>query len=406
MKAASTLQPADPYLHLYLSMLYLATSRDQQVLEHAKASLPLLVNDPTTAFQMAKACLRADRADEAAAIANELNQAGRFTLDQNRELARLFFENHSYGEAAEQFRVLVATDPASWENKFNLAVALLNSKKADQALTVLEPLAVNRIGDSKVLGLLGSAYETANKIPEALEAYRKETVANPQEPDGYLDYSQLLMSLSRYDEAEQFLTAGLALVREPYPLYMRLGSVQMMASKYDKARELFQKALDEHPEISVGYIALAQLSFKSGQNDQAEKLLEAARQKIKSDFLLEYYYGLSLDRVGRKEEAVISFERAIHLNPGVAEIHFELGRVYFETDRIAPAQTELEKAIQIEPQFAKSYVYLSRIYARLGNSEKAHQLADQARRLKQNEREGAAKAQESRLQSLQPIVSQ
>ncbi|MDQ2842558.1 MAG: tetratricopeptide repeat protein [Acidobacteriota bacterium] len=406
LNTALHLQPDDPYPHFYLVMLYLATSRDQQAVEQVKPSLPLLVNDRDTAFQLGKACFRMNRTDQAASIVNRLDSGDGFTLDERRELANLFFEKHSYLEAAEQFRRIVSADANSWENKFNLAVALLNAKKADEAIKILGPLAAERPNDAKTVSLLGSAYEGANKMPEALEAYKREAYANPQESDGYLDYTRLLMDLARYDEAQQFVAAGLKVVREPYPLYMRLGSVQMMASKYDQARESFQRAVDEHPEISVGYVALAQICFKTGQNEQAAKLLADARQKLKPDFLLEYYYGLSLDRLGKQGDAVTAFEKAVALNPDVAEIHFELGKLYFGTNRIDEARAQLEKSIQINPHYAKSYVYLSRIYARLGDSEKAHRLADQARQFKQDEREESVRSQESRLRSFQPLQSE
>ena len=406
LNTALHLKPDDPYPHLYLAILYLATARDQQAVEQVKPSLPLLVNDRVTAFQLAKACLRVNQPEQAVAIVSTPGSGDGFTLGERRELADLFFQKHSYLAAAEQFRRIVSTDQNSWQNKFNLAVALLNAKKADEAATILEPLAVERPNDAKTFSLLGSAYESANRMPQALKAYQKEAYANPQESDGYLDYTRLLMDLARYDEAQQFVIAGLKVVHEPYPLYMRLGSVQMMASKYDQARESFQRAVDEHPEISVGYVALAQICFKTGQNEQAAKLLADVRQKLKPDFLLEYYYGLSLDRLGRQGEAIAAFEKSVALNPDVAEIHFELGKLYFGTNRVDQARAQLEKSLQVDPHYAKSYVYLSRIYARLGDSEKAHRLADRARQFKQDEREESVRSQESRLRSFQPLQSQ
>ena len=399
LNTAVRLQPGDPYAHFYLAMLYLARSWDQQAIEEIKPSMPLLANDPSVAFQLIKSCFRVGRTEQAVSVVSAANGEIGFTLDQRRELAGLFFNKQLYPEAAEQFRRIAANSQSSWEDRFNLAGALLSEKKFDEAISILTRLAPERPNDIRIFGLLGSAYESANQMPQALDAYKKEVQANPQEADAYLDYSRLLMDLARYREAEQFIAAGLHVVREPYPLYMRLGSVQMISSKYDQAREFFQKAIDEHPEISVGYVALAQLCFKTGQNEQAATLLADARHKLKPDFLLEYYYGLSLDRLGKQDDSVAALERAVALNSDIAEIHFELGRLYFETNRTDPARAELEKAIQMEPRFAKSYVVLSRIYARLGDSGKAHQLAEQAKQCKQDEREESVRSQESRLRS-------
>lgn len=275
--------------------------------------------------------------------------------------------------------------------------------------------------DRDVLFLLGEAYQKAanQEIEQVLALAVRKPLYHQAYGDIYRDqgiwdraevhYRRALQEdpkwpgahLARYNEAQEFITAALKRAREPYPLYMRLGSVQMMASQYNQARESFQKAVDEHPELSVGYVALAQICFKKGQDEKAEKLLANARHTLKPDFLLEYYYGPSLKRLGKQDEAIAAFERAVALNRDVAEIHYELGKLYFETKRLDAARAELAKSIHVDPHFSKSYVFLSRIYVRLGDSEKAHLLANQAKRLQKDERDESVRCRESRLKSFQ-----
>ena len=398
LTSAIDLQPQDPYPHFYLAMLYLATARNDRLIEQVPPSLPLMSNDADIAFRIAKACAETNRADLALAIGEKSS----LTAGQQRELAALLFGKNQYAQASELFRRVASAQP-TWEDNYNLAIALLNDKKLDEAITLLEHLASERADNPDVLAVLGSAYESQNKMPEALAAYQKEAAIRPQEADRYLDYSRLLMDLARYDECVQFVSEGLQRVRDPYALYMRLGSVQMMASKNEQARTYFQKALDERPEIPVAYVAIAQLYFKNGQNEEAAKVLADARQKLKPDFLLEYYYGLALDRLGRQAEAVTALGNASSLNPDLADIHYELGRLYFETNRMEPARKELSRAIELKAHYSKAYLYLSRIYLRLGDSGKAHQLAEEARRLKQEEQEYGARSQDSRFRNLQPL---
>jgi tetratricopeptide (TPR) repeat protein len=348
----------------------------------------VLGSDPAVSFEIAKACVRAGQIAKATSIMGLLRKEEGASLPQQREFAMSLFQKSAYKQAADEYRHLVAAEPNSWEDRYNLAVALLNSNQGPEAVAILQSLARQRPNDVKVLSVLGSVYEASKKVPEALEAYKAEARIEPREADRYLDYTRMLMDLNRYQEAEDFIEDGLKVVRDPYPLYMRLGSIRMMGGRIEEARACFEKAIAEHPEIPVGYVALAQSYFKERQDEKAASLLENARRRIASDYLLEYYYGLALDRLGRKEAAAHAMEHALTLNSTIPDIHFELGRVYFDLNRIDSARVEFQKVIQMNPRHAKAYFQLSRIYSRLGDAQKAHEYAEKTRHLKQAEREG------------------
>jgi tetratricopeptide (TPR) repeat protein len=406
LKRALAIDARDPYAHFYLAMLYLATSNDKAVAEQVTPSWSLLGNDPDVSLQMAKACLRVDQVSHALAIVDLLRQQSKLSTSREKDFATSLYAKGLYSQAAEQFRRVAASDPESWVNQYNLAIALINAKSAGEGTSLLEKLLIERPKDRNILSLLGSVYESDNKIELALETYKKEVPADPLNPDSYLDYSRLLMDQARYEESEQFVRQGLESAREPYPLFVRLGSIQMLASSYEDARKWFQKAIDEHDEISVGYVAMAQSFFKERRDEPAVKILESGRAKVKPDFLLEYFYGLALDRLQRKTEALAAFKRAARLNADVADIHYELGRLYLDLGRIPEAQKELEQVLRMSPRHSKATFQLSRVYMRLGDKEEARRFSEQTQRLKRTERDQDNKIDVSHLASFQPIQSQ
>ena len=400
LKAALVLAPTDPYPHIYLAMTYLGAGRDREAQSQVKPAWSLLQNDPALAFELAKVCLRVDHTDEAMALVALLRKNPGLDLVHERDLATLLFDNQLYKQAVACYRLIAASSSASWRDRYNLAIALLNAKEASEATPLLEALSKEHSDDADIFSLLGAAYENTNKTNQALAAYRQEAQLRPRESDRYLDYTRLLMDLSRYEESERSVQDGLKLVTEPYPLYIRLGSVQMMASKYQDARASFQQAIVERPDIPVGYVALAQSYFKDRQDDKAAEVLDKARKRINSDYLLEYYYGLALDRLGRKEEAITAIKHAATLNSKIPDIFFELGKLYLALNQIPQARTQFENVIQMDPQNSKAYFELSRIYARMGDDKKAHQFAQNTKQLKQAEQENPGLA---RLRSFQPV---
>ncbi len=393
LKTAVALDRADAFPHLYLAMLYLATARDKEAVEQLEPARPLLANDPAVAFDMAKACLRVGRAGDARALVAPL----KLPLARAYELAVLFYSKGLFADSVERFRHVAAAS-ATWSNRFNLAIALVAARQIPEAVSLLEPLAAERPQDANIASLLGSAYEAGGRQKQALEEYERAARADPENPDRYLDYSRLLMDLDRYDESEQFVREGLKTVQDTYALKIRLGSVQMMAARYQEARATFREAIASHPEIPLGYVALARTYFKEGQTEEAARVLTAAREKLPPDFMLEYYAGLMLARLDRGTEATAALEKAIRLNGAVPEPHYELGKLYLGSGRIAEARAEFERTLQLAPQHANAYYQLSRVYGRLGDAAKAREMAARTRELKESQREEALRQQRARLQ--------
>jgi tetratricopeptide (TPR) repeat protein len=103
---------------------------------------------------------------------------------------------------------------------------------------------------------------------------------------------------------------------------------------------------------------------------------------------------------------VAALERAARLNGDVADIHYELGRLYLDLGRVPEAQKELEQVLKMSPRHSKATFQLSRVYVRLGDKEEARKFSEQTQRLKRTERDQDNKIDVSHLASFQPIQSQ
>ncbi|HTV53290.1 MAG TPA: tetratricopeptide repeat protein [Terriglobia bacterium] len=400
LKIAIGLAPGDAFAHYYLARLYLATYHDQAAVRQLAPSREVLQDDPEASFEMAEACLRLDQTKTSLALIGGLERRSALSVSQESQLAVLLSDRQMYPQSVALFRRIIEEDPQSWTTKYNLAIVLLRIKRPEEALSLLEPLAARRSQDARVLNLLGIAYEAGGKPAQALKAYQRAVRMDPNNPNRYLDYTRLLMDAGRYDESEHLVEAGLNLVPDPYALEIRLGSVQMMMENYGEARESFEAAIKAHPEIALGYVALAQTYLRRQQNQQAATVLAGARRKLPRQFLLEYFYGLALLRLGQKDEAIKVLKSAVALKPDIPEAHFELGQAYLQSNRTGAARNEFECAIQLNPDYADAYYPLARIYARMGDTEKARQMAARTTRLRQQQYDAALKARDSMLNAI------
>jgi tetratricopeptide (TPR) repeat protein len=76
--------------------------------------------------------------------------------------------------------------------------------------------------------------------------------------------------------------------------------------------------------------------------------------------------GNSYNEVGDTEQAMLALERAVEINPTLAESRMNLGNIYLKKDRIEDAIHEYEAALEIDPDNAKVHNNLGNAYTKRG----------------------------------------
>jgi tetratricopeptide (TPR) repeat protein len=398
---ASRLNPNDHFAHYYLLLLALATGHDAEALVEASRAGQLVDNDPEAGAGLIEAEIRMGRVDEATSGIERLEKAKQLPSAREYSIAVLLSQHAFYPQEVHCFR-RIATLDSSWENRYNLALALLYDRQSVEASTLLAALHTERPAQADTLMFLGSAFEMQQKMPEALEAYRAALVADPSNPDRTLDYTRLLLDLDRYDEAIQVVQTGMGQTSSTAPLELRLGAVEMIKGNYAAARDAFHAALATDPKLDVAYVGLAQTYARQANDVEAIHILEAARDELPGHYLLEYYFGLLASRLGREQEAILALEKAAQLEPNSPDPFYELGKLYGAQQNWPQARQALEHVIELNPKSSPAHYQLSRVYAHLGLNSRAEQEARQTHTLVDAQRDQALRKQRERAASFQP----
>jgi predicted RNA methylase len=72
--------------------------------------------------------------------------------------------------------------------------------------------------------------------------------------------------------------------------------------------------------------------------------------------------GITLQELGRLEDAEKSYNKAIEIKPDLAEAHCNLGSILKELGKLEGAETSYKKAIAIKPDYAEAHCNLGNIY--------------------------------------------
>jgi tetratricopeptide (TPR) repeat protein len=163
---------------------------------------------------------------------------------------------------------------------------------------------------------------------------------------------------------------------------LNLGRLLARTGDDNRAAALFGRVLREHPTertlAGTAHDGLAEIDMRSGAWPSAIDHLTAA---LALDSLTApgYYNNLAfaLIRAGRTHEAEDVLRRGLRHFPGVAALYKNSGLADFERGNYARALGSINRALSLDPSLAEARALRARANARLGHLDDAR--ADQAR---------------------------
>lgn len=190
----------------------------------------------------------------------------------------------------------------------------------------------------EIYALLGAIDFVGQRMPQAVQAFRRS--GSLPERDRFT-LAMALVSLGEIGEARAELTR-LSSARPDQPLYFYwLGRLDYDQRRYEDAVAKLRRVVEMDPRSSRGYDNL----------------------------------GLSLDMLGRYEEARSAFERAADLNRRVAHPSawppHNLGSLLLRLDKLPEAEAALRESLRFDPGFAQAHYHLGRVLEKAGRETAA-----------------------------------
>jgi len=257
-----------------------------------------------------------------------------------------------YERATSAFNDAIMIEPDSADTYKNLAFALLQAGKQDEAATTLENLLkIRQTADT--YRLLGEIYttqglnlnnqykesKTASDSVKAMEKYNKAVAVLEEGRNKYPDDQEILYYLSnayisanKMDVAMETFKAGVEKSPEnPFYRY-NYGTLLLQANKYEPAEEQFKKAIEIDPEYHNAIYNLAVTYVKWGTTLR-EKADEAGVDN--PEYKNKYNQALPL------------LKRVTELKPEDAAVWETLAKVYAVLGMNQESKDAFEKADQL-----------------------------------------------------------
>jgi tetratricopeptide (TPR) repeat protein len=169
--------------------------------------------------------------------------------------------------------------------------------------------------DADVRDALARLYMTTGRIPEALEEVRRALETRPHADHLHRLLANLLVETEDIEQALAAARRAVAL-RNWYQNHYTLGYVLNRAGRFSESAESFRRVVELRSDDAWGFQGL----------------------------------GLALHELGQLSEAEAAYRKAIAADPrAAAGAWTNLGTLYFEADRPAPAVDAFRQALVLEP---------------------------------------------------------
>ncbi len=160
-----------------------------------------------------------------------------------------------------------------------------------------------------------------------------------------------------------------------------LGVIYHIDGKFNNAIESFEEALKINPNYTEANLNLAVLYNDLGEYKKAKGLYSRVHKRKSSVGLdpiirgkianMHAHLGDTYRGVGKYEEAIDEYRKALKICPTFVDIQTKLGISYRENNQKVLSAKELEQAVKEDPSFKHAQIQLGVTYYSMGQRDKA-----------------------------------
>ena len=252
-----------------------------------------------------------------------------------------YLKQKKYDEAIASFSEAVKSDPSNPQFYANLAVALTNAKRFDEAIPMIDK-AIQLKTDEKTFVSL------KNDILVRKENYALiQAQAIMDEGNKLLQEENAAGAIRKYEEAMKMVPSA-----SQSPLWRQIALANAKLGQPDAAVAAFKKAVELAPaEEALKYkTVFANYYLQNKKYDEAVDVL--AEGQSSEQALLE----MAKVRTNKEPElAEAILEKVIKINPNNADVYYDLGRLYYIDGKSKDSRTKelLNKYLEIGKDPAK-----------------------------------------------------
>jgi tetratricopeptide (TPR) repeat protein len=375
---------------------HMSLGRYESALRYLHKSLSLS-EEPVETYRLIADCYYRLKDDEKAVeYLSKVLEKDPYDENSRSLLLLLYRKNNNQMGLAGQYEQMLEYygEDEDWVRR--AATIYLKNGKIDEALNLFESYITADSTNTRMWYSIGTAYELKDSTEQAINAYEKalrfDSSFDPaaeriyrlcrqslqwdrlinifdsyhrKDPEKYvyrIGLAEAYINQERYAESKNLLQPMLNNEEVPWQVYELIGRMALQEQDYISAIDYFQKIIDLDTSNRIGWL------FKGFALSNADSLVDAeahyreALKYLPDDPFILSFHGISLNRLGRDQEALTPLEKALEVDPrnlnALVSYGLTLNRLNRDDDAIAP----FKMALTVDPGNLTALTSLGMIY--------------------------------------------
>ncbi len=280
----------------------------------------------------------------------------------NFKAARKLMKQEKYDQAAELFKSAGEEAPDALAIHAAHGAALVNAKRYEEALDVLEKKAILLDAHHQpVLMSIGDAYFMLNRFEEARNAFIVAVDNDPLDPTAHYKLGKTLLALHKPGEAQTEFAEAARLFPDFPEAHFELATLLADAKQYPQAIEHFQHAVRLKPDHPLAHYNLGHALLILRRNAEAADHLREATRLNPQHGAAWINLGIALLSSGKAGEGKEALNRATQIPESAIEAHLNLAIATLRENDREGAKRHYEAVLRIAPGHPEAARELQRL---------------------------------------------
>ncbi len=225
---------------------------------------------------------------------------------------------------------------------------------------------------NEAVGRLHVLYKQKNQWQEILSMFTLVASKDSTNYSAKLAIAEANYNLENKDIAKNTLLELQSIKKLQWPVFNLLGRIEFEDKNYLQAKTYYQRLIDLDANSRIGWLFLGFIYSDMDSLDMAADHYQLALKQLPDDPFILSFYGMTLNRIGKDQEAIQQLEKAIKIDSNNINALVTLGFTLNKVNRKNEAISPLKRALTLDPDNINAYTTLGMIYDEL----KLHSASD------------------------------
>jgi tetratricopeptide (TPR) repeat protein len=208
----------------------------------------------------------------------------------------------------------------------------------------------------------------------------------PENPEVLFEFGKVCLERNLLDDAVPALEKAVALKPDQDSYVYVLASASVARGNLPKAASLFAQLLQKNPRDAVLNYSIGAVYYLQTKYSEAESSLKRSLAAQPDQVAASYYLALTYDALGDEDQAVPVFRDLLKRHPQHAPSYVKLGGILLRKHQYDEAQQDLERAVSLDPGSVEAHYQLGTLLRRLGKTAEADSQLAESRKLETEQR--------------------